>query len=358
MAIARQGIWQCPVCDSFEVWKTRDKDTNQIDRKCSNCKKRARVTLDRSDSGKGRKRGFAIWERDVNIDFKEIIAEAERRNKKNSEISEYIETTAPTGKKPSQEELPPIWGAKWSPKKPLIFTKKVDESEVRKELLRFVTERHDGYLEFVLKEWVKRMPPSDFSGKTYHEFTILFCRELAKSLKERLWMPELSIIGSNEVIPRRKSELFLERRNIRFLRDISLCLRRIAYSSSVDLDTHLLWQRWMTRTRAIDEHLKDLFSNGIDTPDGSKFGGKGFRSTWQEGIVGCATPLTRAIDLPPDEKHRADIIAPMIRDVGLALAVGQTPLEIFAAQMGKSGSYMDGGNIDSGGRDLHIGNWE
>ena len=142
------------------------------------------------------------------------------------------------------------------------------------------------------------------------------------------------------------------------MRDIRLCLRRVAYASSVDLDTHLQWQRWMTRTRAMDEHLKDLFSNGISTPDGGKFGGKGFRSTWQEGVVGCATSLNRAIDLPPENRHLADIIAPMIRDVGLALAVGQTPLEIFASQMGKSGSYMDGGNLDSGGRDLHIGNWE
>ncbi|RTZ96847.1 MAG: hypothetical protein DSY41_00685 [Candidatus Poseidoniales archaeon] len=48
----------------------------------------------------------------------------------------------------------------------------------------------------------------------------------------------------------------------------------------------------------------------------------------------------------------------MIRDVGLALAMGQTATEVFAAQIGKSGSYMDGGQEGSGGRDLHIGNWE
>ena len=48
----------------------------------------------------------------------------------------------------------------------------------------------------------------------------------------------------------------------------------------------------------------------------------------------------------------------MIRDTGLAMAMGQTPTEVFAAQMGKAESYMDGGNPGSGGRDLHIGNWE
>ena len=358
MAIARQGIWLCPECNSHEAWKTREKNTNQIDRKCSNCNKRARVTLDRSNTGKGRKRNFQIWERDLTISFKEVIEEAERRNKNDLVKLDSIEIVAPSDKKPSQSELPPIWGAKWMPKKSLIFTRKIDELNVRKELLRFIAERHDGYLELVSNEWIKQQPPSNFSGNTYHDFTINFCAMLSKSLKERLWTPDLAIIGNNEIIPRRKSELYLERRNIRFLRDISLCLRRIAYASSVDLDTHLQWQRWMTRTRAIDEQLKDLFSNGISTPDGGKFGGKGFRSTWQEGVVACATSLRRAIDLPVGERHRADIIAPMIRDVGLALAVGQTPLEIFAAQMGKAGSYMDGGHIDSGGRDLHIGNWE
>ena len=358
MAIARQGIWLCPECNNHEVWKTRDVDTKQIDRKCSHCNKRARVTLDRSDTGKGRKRNFQIWERDLSISFKEVKEEAERRNRNDSTDINTSIINPFTKEKSSQEELPPIWGAKWEPKGPLVFTKKLNEIQARKEVLRFVAERHDGYLEFISKEWKNMEPHSEFNGDTFHKFSIMFCDKISNSLKERLWTTDLAIIGDDEIIPRRKSELYLGRRNIRFLRDLSLCLRRIAHLSSVDLDTHLEWQRWMTRTRAIDEHLKDLFTNGISTPDGGTFGGKGFRSTWQEGIVGCATSLTRAIDLPIEEKFRADIIAPMIRDVGLALAVGQTPLEIFAAQMGKSGSYMDGGNLDSGGRDLHIGNWE
>jgi 2-oxoisovalerate dehydrogenase E1 component len=359
MAIARQGIWLCPECGSHEVWKTRERNTNQIDRKCNDCHKRARVTLDRSETGKGRKRNFKIWERDLSIDFKDIIEEAKRRNNKiHIDLNSEKIMPSKTNNKPSQSELPPIWGAKWTPTKALLFTQKIEEIEVKKELLRFVAERHDGYLEFISKKWTDQKPPPTFNGTVYHEFTKEFCKTISYSLRERLLTPDLAIIGDEEVIPRRNSELYLGRRNVRFLRDIALCLRRIAYASSIDLKTHLQWQRWMTRTREMDEHLKDLFMNGISTPDGGKFGGKGFRSTWQEGIVACATPLRRAIDTPIGEKHHADIIAPMIRDTGLALAVGQTPLEIFAAQMGKSGSYMSGGNLDSGGRDLHIGNWE
>ena len=358
MAIARQGIWLCPACNNHEAWKTRDKDTNQIDRRCSGCSKRARVTLDRSESGKGRKRNFRIWERDLSIDFKEIIEEAKRRNEKSSNKNNLEEYAEESSEVPSQEDLPPIWGARWAPKKALIFSKEANELEIRKELLRFVAERHEGYLEFIAKKWMELKPPSMFDGEKYHAFSIKFSEYIFEALNERVWKADLSIIEGEEVIPRRNTELYLRRRNIRFIRDISLCLRRIAYQSSVALETHVQWQRWMTRTRAIDEHLKDLFTNGLDTPDGGKFGGKGFRSTWQEGVVGCATSLRKAIDISKEEKHRADIIAPMIRDVGLALAVGQTPLEIFASQMGKSGSYMDGGNTDSGGRDLHIGNWE
>ena len=355
MSIARQGIWLCPECGNYEPWKSRDPDTNHIDRKCSNCNKRARFTLNRSNSGKGRKRNYHIWERDSSIDFKQIIDEARRRNEK---ILDANNSTEVISEKTTQEQLPPIWGLDWSPKDSLTFTKKLTEAEVRSELLRFVAERHDGYLEFIAEEWRDMQPPNQFNGEKYHQFTKQFCIRVSKSLDERIWKPELLSIGDEEIIPRRNTELYLKRRKQRFMRDIKLCLRRVAYASSVDLETHLEWQRWMTRTRAIDEHLKDLFSNGIATPDGGKFGGKGFRSTWQEGVVGCATSLKRAIDMPPEKRHLADVIAPMIRDVGLALAVGQTPLEIFAAQMGKSGSYMDGGNSDSGGRDLHIGNWE
>jgi len=113
----------------------------------------------------------------------------------------------------------------------------------------------------------------------------------------------------------------------------------------------------MQRTRNLDNHLKDLFMDGLETPDGSKFGGKGFRSTWQEAVVACVSALNRAIDQPPGQRHAGDIVAPMIRDVGLALAMGQTPAEIFAAQAGKSQSLMSGGHDNAGGRDLHIGNW-
>ena len=82
MGIARQGIWQCQSCANHYVWKTRNINTKGIDRECSKCSKRVRVTLDRSKTGQGRKRMVKIWERDVSIDFLHVKAEVERRNKK------------------------------------------------------------------------------------------------------------------------------------------------------------------------------------------------------------------------------------------------------------------------------------
>ena len=37
--------------------------------------------------------------------------------------------------------------------------------------------------------------------------------------------------------------------------------------------------------------------------------------------------------------------------------MGDTVVDVMAAQMGKSGSNQDGGHAGSGGRDLHIGAW-
>ena len=55
--------------------------------------------------------------------------------------------------------------------------------------------------------------------------------------------------------------------------------------------------------------------------------------------------------------YNGDLVAPMIRDVGLSLAMGDTPLGVMAANLGKVGSNQNGGHQDAGGRDLHIGAW-
>ena len=352
MVIARHGVWRCPNCMHHQIWKTRNYNTTRLDRQCEECGHRARVTLDRSNTGQGRNRTVKIWERPIDVSVNELTNEASRRN------SKHVKKDVDYFNEPVQSNLPTLWGKNWTPTTPLIFSKSLKSKDVRRELLRFIAERHDGHLTFISSLWDSQKIPSIFDGHSFHDFSKSFVNSIDISLKERLFSPSLSHLTQAEIIPRRDGEMFLDRRASRLLIDISLCLRRIAYSQSVTLEQRLDWQRWMIRTRILDEHLKDLYTNGIPTPDGNSFTGKGFRSTWQEAVVACASALRGFDSLDSNSSDGPDIIAPMIRDTGLALAMGQTPSEIFAAQMGKSESYMDGGISGAGGRDLHIGNWE
>ena len=357
MVLARIGIWKCPECSLHQIWKTRSHNANKLDRKCSGCGKRARTTLDRSSSGKGRTRSIQVWERDSRRGISKLEEEVERRNDGASR-SEEIPSDDSLGNDDPQSILPKIWGARWKPGFSLEFPQRIESEIVRGALLEFIAERHDGHLNTVSDCWGNLNFPNRLDGGSFHVFSGLLISELESVLSERLLGPNLSSLSESEIIPRRKGEMFLERRMTRFLVDVTLCLRRIAHYYSVTVEDRLQWQRRMIRTRLVDEELKNLSISGLPTPDGGRFGGKGFRSTWQEGVVACATAMKRAVDLPPNERQNADIVAPMIRDMGLALAMGQTPIEVLAAQMGKADSYMDGGIEGSGGRDLHIGNWE
>jgi pyruvate/2-oxoglutarate/acetoin dehydrogenase E1 component/TPP-dependent pyruvate/acetoin dehydrogenase alpha subunit len=202
--------------------------------------------------------------------------------------------------------------------------------------------------------------PETFEGPSWNTFARRFVDALERGLKKQME----STLGDElerEVIPRRSMEVMLERRRAHFLVDMRLMLRRLAYYMAVSVQQRLEWQRLMTRTRCLDAALKDIFTEGVETPDGGRFGGKGFRSTWQEGVVAVATALNRQPDAPRDARpgkgYDGDLVAPMIRDVGLGLAMGDTPLDVMAANLGKAGSNQNGGWDDAGGRDLHVGAW-
>ena len=352
----RQGIWKCPKCGKHQIWKIRSPSTIKLDRKCTECGERIRVTLDRSLTGQGRKESVELWERSTKLTDIELNREIEARETSGGEdvlVADFDSQIVP-----SQSGMPHIFANKWRPLDSLDFPSKINCKKIRSELLRFVSERNEGYLDLVAGCWDSMEPPSQFGGSDFHKFCIEFEERMIQILSERLLEPHLIDIGEMEVIPRRTGTDHIGRRSIRLVLDLRICLRRVAYYHSITIEQRMEWQRWMLRTRIVDEHLKDLFTNGLKSQDGGKFTGKGFRSTWQEGVVACASAMTRAVDLPTSEVDNADVIAPMIRDTGLAMSMGQTPTEVFAAQMGKAESYMDGGKPGSGGRDLHIGNWE
>jgi len=111
--------------------------------------------------------------------------------------------------------------------------------------------------------------------------------------------------------------------------------------------------RGMLHTRYLDARLKKFFmSSEIKTPDGAQFQGKGFRSMGQEAIYAAGIRLKRNTpDQEPNASYEGDYVAPMIRDLGLALAMGQSSYDVLAAQMGKVGKPMNG-------KDFHIGDFD
>jgi 2-oxoisovalerate dehydrogenase E1 component len=88
---------------------------------------------------------------------------------------------------------------------------------------------------------------------------------------------------------------------------------------------------------------------------GASFQGKGFRSLGQEAIYAAALRLRRGESFRgADGSWRGDVVGPIIRDLGVVLAMRPEPRTVrmvLSAQMGKSGPPMDG-------RDLHVGDWE
>ena len=262
----------------------------------------------------------------------------------------------------AQGDLPEIFGSDWSPKAKLEFTQPLLVDAAKREILLFVAQQHDGRIALVSDIWdhVIGSEIKQFEGPSWAKLCQRFLASLETALVAQV-EAKMADEKDAEVIPRRTLGTFVGRRNTHFLIDMKLMLRRLAHYMSVTIEQRLEWQRNMSRTRFMDEALKEIFTDGITTPDGSRFGGKGFRSTWQEAVVAAATALKRnedaGLDSKPGQGYDGDLVAPMIRDVGLSLAMGDTPLAVMAANLGKVGSNQNGGWNDAGGRDLHIGAW-
>jgi len=114
----------------------------------------------------------------------------------------------------------------------------------------------------------------------------------------------------------------------------------------------ILWG--MVLTRATDNRLKTLFTGGEVRYEDGAFQGKGFRSLGQEAIYAAGLRLHRGEPYRHEGGWAGDVIAPMIRDLGAALAMRPAPETlrmVLTAQMGKAGPPMHG-------KDLHIGDME
>ncbi len=128
-------------------------------------------------------------------------------------------------------------------------------------------------------------------------------------------------------------------------------LRRAAIRASLTPTERLEILRGMVLTRATDNRLKAFFTNGEVRYGDAAFQGKGFRSLGQEAIYAAGIRLRRGAEYESPDGWRGDVIAPVIRDLGAALAMRPTAETVrmaLSAQMAKAGPPMNG-------KDLHIG---
>jgi 2-oxoisovalerate dehydrogenase E1 component len=128
-------------------------------------------------------------------------------------------------------------------------------------------------------------------------------------------------------------------------------LRRAAQRESLTVDERREILRGMVLARATDNRLKSLFTGGEVRYGDTSFQGKGFRSLGQEAIYAAGIRLRRGEQFREGTTWHGDVIAPMIRDLGVVLAMHDSPETIFAAlsaQVAKAGSPMNG-------KDFHIG---
>ncbi len=131
-------------------------------------------------------------------------------------------------------------------------------------------------------------------------------------------------------------------------------LRRAAIRASLTAEERLEILRGMIITRATDNRLKAFFTNGEVRYGDSVFQGKGFRSLGQEAIYAAAIRLRRGNQYREGNEWRGDVVAPLIRDLGVTIAMRSEPetiRRVLSAQMGKAGPPMNG-------KDLHIGDMQ
>jgi len=178
------------------------------------------------------------------------------------------------------------------------------------------------------------------------------CETALLAEAEKLIAPLQNSEYAFEAYPMTSAQNVAEYLGARLRCDLAAAFARVRLKASLNAEEQREILRGMLRTRHLDARLKKFFaSSEVKQPDGVAFQGKGFRSMGQEAIYAAAIRLRRGAEFMRDNRYEGDYVAPMIRDLGLALALGQKPYDVMAAQMGKAGKPTNG-------KDLHLGDFE
>jgi pyruvate/2-oxoglutarate/acetoin dehydrogenase E1 component/TPP-dependent pyruvate/acetoin dehydrogenase alpha subunit len=215
----------------------------------------------------------------------------------------------------------------------------------------FVAERHPHALELCLEAFDQATGTGSPDG-SLDELTRRVTARVSDALeRERAWARGQDLA---ETTPGVTVEERLRQAREDLVEGVKGCFEHEALRSSLSAHERRELLRGMLLTRAADNRLKTLFTSGELRFEGRPFQGKGFRSLGQEAVYGAALRLRRG------ESHRredgswgGDVVAPLIRDAGVALAMDPSADGVFRllnAQGGKAGPPMEG-------KDLHLGDF-
>ena len=222
-------------------------------------------------------------------------------------------------------------------------------STLADRLMSFVVERYP----FALPAVRRALESCDLARvadqRTIEDLRPQFCQALGKSLGD------ISVNGVPDTTPGVTAATRLHSARDELVAACDGFLIREAIATSLTADERREILRGMILTRAVDNRLKQFFLSGEITFDDVPFQGKGFRSLGQEAIYAAGIRLKRGAQWRDAESGwQGDIVGPIIRDLGVALAMRPEPATVrmvLNAQMAKAGPPMDG-------KDLHIGDWE
>jgi 2-oxoisovalerate dehydrogenase E1 component len=134
-------------------------------------------------------------------------------------------------------------------------------------------------------------------------------------------------------------------------------LRREALRASLTAAERCEILKGMLLTRGTDNRLKSLFTGGEVRYGDAAFQGKGFRSLGQEAIYAAGIRLRRGDAYRSGGEWQGDVVAPLIRDLGVVIAMRPEPETIrlvLSAQMAKAGPPMNGKDLHTGDPDYGI----
>jgi len=214
----------------------------------------------------------------------------------------------------------------------------------------FVAERHPESLERVLDVFASVRP---VSAGTDTAGTLDALRKPLRAALERA-LPRRAPAGVPETTPGVTAHERVRRASADVVDACDGFLRRESIRASLTPDERREILRGMVLTRATDNRLKALFTGSEVRHGTTAFQGKGFRSLGQEAIYAAAVRLRRGSAYrDADGTWKGDVVAPIIRDAGVAIAMRPEPATIrmiLNGQMAKAGPPMDG-------KDLHIGDF-